>query len=190
MTEILRYGCTSVLLVLLLVATARGDTLAETLYSASFQGDNRDEHISPSCRAVPAECNLALNGATALPILVNPWEPVSINIRCLELLFLPRRPVASGTRLFVGNSFSPDVMLWLIPKGGDAQNSFCYPGATGFPFPAAAPDALANRAGQNDFTLPHIDMHLMGAPAIPWYWLPDAGKYLVILTVYYTKNLH
>jgi hypothetical protein len=166
-----------------------------TLYSATFYGDGSGELVNETCKFVPVDCNVGLSGADALPILVNPWEPVSINIHCVELVFLPGPFVSRNTYLFVGNSYSPDIMLWATAQmGGRSAN--CFPASTSFPFPAAAAGAPANKPGQNDFRLPHLDVHVQG------YFYPNyffwrlasyfsrsfAGIYRVYLTVYYTKN--
>src|ERR1700751_6104354 len=50
-----------------------------TMYSATFRGDGSGKFVSDTCRISPHDCNVSLNGTDALPILVNPWEPVSIN---------------------------------------------------------------------------------------------------------------
>ena len=165
---------------------------AETrLYSATFWGDGSGKYVSETCKLLPHDCNVKLNGEDALPILVNPWEPVSINIHCVELLFLSNKPVSARTYLFAGNSFSPDVMVSATPGPDDspARASLCYPTGISFPFPAAAPAAPANKPGQNDFGLPHLDVHVIGEPAPrSVLWPFGSFKYRVLLTVFYTKN--
>lgn len=172
----------------LLIVGTRPATGEATLYSKTFEGDGSGKFVSPTCKVVPHDCNVGLNGTEALPILVNPWEPVSIGIRCLELVFLPAQTIAPGARLFVGNSHSPDIMLWLTPGAIGGRSSICYPRGTSFPFPAAVFGAPPNKRGQNDFGLPHLDVHILGTPARFWYWPFASGKYVVYLTVYYTKN--
>src|SRR6185437_3276668 len=65
----------------------------------------------------------ALSGADALPILVNPWEPVSINIVCVQVIVLPYENPGSYFYAFAGNSFSPDVMVWGVSEGNGAIGS-------------------------------------------------------------------
>ena len=177
----------------LLIAVSPAALAEETLYSMTFYGDGSGKYVSDTCKLVPHDCNVSLNGEDALPILVNPWEPVSINIRCVELVFLPSLAVARNAFLFVGNSYSPDVMLWATAdSGGHARN--CFPAGSSFPFPAAAAGAAANRLGQNDFALPHLDVHLRGTvfPSLLFWkvlsYLRPFAFYEVYLTVYYTKN--
>jgi hypothetical protein len=160
-----------------------------TMHSATFWGDGSGKFVSDTCRILPHDCNVALNGTDALPILINPWEPVSINIHCVELVFLPNQPVSSETYLFAGNSYSPDVMVSAIPgPDGAARAGLCYPPGISFPFPAAAPSAAPNSPGQNDFALPHLDVHVIGKPG-SWLLQPFIRfKYKVLLTVFYTKN--
>jgi hypothetical protein len=166
-----------------LMATAHAQ--AQAILQKSFYGDSSGTYVNKNpatgCQLVPRNCNVSLDGGDGLPILVNPWEPVSINIICAQVIFLPSRAVAPNTIFFAGNSFSPDIMAWGVPKSSGAGSArMCYPAGTWFAFPAAAKGASPNNQGQNDFTLPHLDVHVIGGPA--------TVSYSAYLSVWYTKN--
>jgi len=159
----------------------------KTLYEKDFYGDstemfvNRDPRTGCTLIPVPRECNVSLNGDDALPILVNPWEPVAINIHCAQVIFLPTGPLTPNSHIFAGNSFSPDKMAWTVPgPTGAASEKMCYPAGTALPFPARAVGATDNKPGQNNFALPHLDVHVQGGP--------KNVNYQVYLAVWYTLN--
>ena len=155
------------------------------IYSKAFYGDSSGSYVNNAdaknggC-ARTNNCNVALSGTDALPILVNPWEPVSINILCVQVIVLPYENPGSYFYAFAGNSFSPDVMVWGVSEGNGAIGSkLCYPPGTAFPFPAAGQNAPENKPGQNNFAEPHLDVHVMGNSSV---------QYQAYLEVWYTKN--
>ena len=159
------------------------------VYTQTFYGDGSARYVDPSCSIVPSDCNVKLNGEEGLPILVNPWERVPINIIGAEIVFLPSGPVTANTYAFAGNSASPDILTWAIPgPTGAAHGQVCFPSGTEMPFPAAAADAPPNKAGQNNFALPHLDVHLSGKLEPFVDETPDPGSYQTYLTVMYTKK--
>lgn len=186
-----RQRCRAFKLTILLLGfalSAPGVTHAQQpniIYQKNFYGDSSGMYVNrdsrTGCALIPQDCNLALNGNDALPILVNPWEPVSINIHCVQVIFLPTGPLTPTSHIFAGNSFSPDIMVWMVPSPtGGASGKMCYPPGTAFPFPAMAAGAADNKPGQNNFALPHLDVHVQGGP-------PNVN-YQVYLSVWYTKN--
>lgn len=155
----------------------------QILYSKAFWGDSSGSWVNYDAATgchLTNNCNVALTGADALPILVNPWKPVSINIQCVQIVLLTAAPPPQ-TYAFAGNSFSPDVLVWTVPySGGSGDGKMCYPAGSAMPFPAAAPGAPANKPGQNNFALPHLDVHVYGAAS--------SVGYQAYLEVWYTKN--
>lgn len=171
-------------LVALLCALCSTAAQSQAIFQKNFYGDSTGTYMNrdpaTGC-SVTNNCTVALNGADSLPILINPWEPVSINILCAQIIFLPNRKVSANTMFFAGNSYSPDIMVWGVPQpNGGADPKMCYPPGTSFPFPAAASGAPPNKPGQNNFTLPHLDVHVQGQPS--------TVDYVVYLSVWYTKN--
>lgn len=167
-----------------LASTAFADPANQTVYSKSFYGDGSGLYVNhdpaTGC-SLMNNCNVALGGPDPLPILVNPWETVSINIVCVQVVFLPTAKLAPTSYAFVGNNYTPDVMVWAVPnENGGATAKMCYPPGTSMAFPAAAPGAPPNGPGQNNFAIPHLDVHTYGGPA--------NTTYQVFLTVWYTKN--
>jgi hypothetical protein len=155
-------------------------TSTQTIYSKSFYGDSTDRYVDSSCKLFHDDCTLLLDGHDHTPIVVNPWESVPINIRCVEIVFLPTSPVSPMTYLFAGNSYSPDPMLWAIPSPtGAAYARSCFPQGTSMAFPAAANSAAANKPGMNNLNLPRLDLHVRGGPS--------GVGYQAYLTIYYTK---
>ena len=171
-------------LVVLVCAISPSGAQSQIIYQKNFYGDSSETYVNhdPSTGCSPTNnCNVSLNGTDALPVLVNPWEPVPIKILCAQVVFMPSGPVAPSTMVFAGNNYSPDVMVWGVPKStGAADPKMCYPPGTFFPFPAAASGAPPNHPGQNNFLLPHLDVHVQG--------LPSTVSYQLYLSVWYTKD--
>jgi hypothetical protein len=171
--------CAAVALVSILAASAQAHMA--TLYSKNFYGDSSGLYVSPTCQMIPRNCNVGLDGTDSLPVLVNPWESVPIDIRCVQIIFAPSTAMPSSAYVFAGNSSTPDVMLWAVPQpNGGAEGHMCYPEGTAMPFPAATSPAASNGPGQNNFALPHLDVHVYG-------YAPGAS-YQVYLTVWYTRD--
>lgn len=179
------------------VSAARSQSAMQTIFQKNFYGDSSGSFVNhsqtigcPTIGAVVDDCNVSLNGADALPILVNPWEPVSINILCTQVIFMPSAPVSASTMFFAGNSYSPDVMVWGVPNSnGGGSAKMCYPAGTSFPFPAAAPRAPENGPGQNNFRVAHLDVHVQGKPMKRFFGLLRGNvSYVAYLSVWYTKN--
>jgi hypothetical protein len=162
-------------------------TQAQTpILEAHFYGNSSSQFVNhdpaTGCR-VTNNCNVALDGTDALPILVNPWESVSINIVCTQIIFMPTGPLSPHAYLYAGNSFiaPSDIMAWGVPSPtGAADIDKCLPPGFAFPFPAKMAQAPSNRHGQNNFMEPHLDIHILGTPA--------SVAYDVWLKVLYTKN--
>lgn len=149
---------------------------AQTLYSKAFYGDSTGAYINASC-SLTNNCDVAFDGHDAIPILVNPWESVSITIQCVQIVLMPDGPLAARDYAFAGNSITPDVMIWGTNIAGGAINAKqCFPAGMGMPFPAGP---YTNGPGQNNFALPHLDVHIMGT---------DQVSFQAYLIVWYTKN--
>jgi hypothetical protein len=178
------------------VSSAQSQSPMQTIYQKNFYGDssgrlvNRSPTTGCSTITVVDDCNVSLNGVDALPVLINPWESVSINILCAQVIFMPSAPVSASTMFFAGNSYSPDVMTWGVPRStGGGSAKMCYPAGTSYPFPAAAKGAPENGPGQNNFRLPHLDVHVQGTPRSRLFgYLHSKVSYMVYLSVWYTKN--
>lgn len=169
----------------MLVSSAQSQSAMQTIHQKNFYGDSTGAFVNHSpasgCPRIPRNCDVSLDGGDALPILVNPWETVSINIVCAQVIFMPSGAVSPSTMFFAGNSYSPDVMAWGVARpGGGGSAKMCYPAGTSFPFPPALAGAPKNAPGQNNFLLPHLDVHVQG--------MPKTVNYTVYLSVWYTKN--
>lgn len=166
----------------------------QTIFEKHFFGDSTGTYINTDPQtgcSTTKNCNVALNGADALPVLVNPWEPVSIKIYCAFVIFMPSAAVSANTNFFAGNSYWPDIMAWGVPyPGGGGTVEHCMPNGTYFPFPAAKSGAPASKLGQNNFMEPHLDVHVAGCPAsgCPKPGQTPSVTYQVYLRVLYTKN--
>ena len=159
---------------------------AQSIYEKHFYGDSSGQYVNNDVESgcsLTNNCNVSLNGSDALPILINPWESVSINVLCTKIIFIPSGPLNPTSHIYAGSNAwgSSDIMAWGVPSPtGAADINQCTPQGTSIPFPAAGAGAPINRPGQNDFTLPHIDVHIQGTP--------DTATYQVYLQLVYTKN--
>jgi len=107
-----------------------------------------------------------INGASQAPVHgvgVEPWESVSINIVGVGVSFFEKP--ANLQYVWIGNSFSPDLMLTM--GYGVHDKEVFYPNGITFPFPASSANP------------PHIDAHVCA----------NAGQsYQINVVLYYTKN--
>ncbi|HEX3503905.1 MAG TPA: hypothetical protein VHU22_10995 [Xanthobacteraceae bacterium] len=165
-----------------LIGTSNAENI--TIIQKDFYGDSSGHYVNRDPETgctITNNCNVALNGTDALPVLVNPWEPVSINILCTQVIFMPSAPVTPDTMFYAGDDWSPDIMAWGIPQpNGGGSAKMCYPEGTSFKLPAAADGRPKNKPGQNDFTVTHLDVHVQGGPS--------TVNYQTYLSVWYTKN--
>ena len=121
-----RLGVFPILFFAVTSVAAFGQTPQQTLYSKTFYGSSATSLVNhdqtTGCSLID-RCDTSLNGTDAIPVLVNPWEPFPIDIRCVQIVFLPNGKVGPGTALFAGNSYSPDIMLWSLPRDGGGFDS-------------------------------------------------------------------
>lgn len=161
-------------------AWAGGDDGVGVIYSKAFYGDSSGDYLSTSC-SLTNNCDVQMNGRDAVPILVNPWESVPIEIVCEQVAVIPQGGVLGPSDYaFAGNSVDPDVVVWGLAREGNISAKQCFPSGTAMVFPAAGGGG-ANGAGQNNFALPHLDVHVMSLDA-------DRVPFQAYLIVWYLKD--
>src|SRR3974390_2840348 len=100
------------------VLTAHAET---PIFERHFYGNSTGDYVNHDPKtgcSLSNNCNVALDGTEALPILVNPWEPVGIDILCTQVIFMPTGPLNPKAYIFAGNSDWPDgdIMAWGVPS--------------------------------------------------------------------------
>ena len=103
------------------------------------------------------------DGTDQLPLVIDPWEPVAIEIVCVDITFF-QFDSRFVNYAFAGNGFSPDIMRWWGEPNPIPPGEF-------FPCPA--------KGGYTPTEHAHLDLHVSGQQGQKWQ-----GYY----TIYYMKE--